>query len=129
MIRVDKPQRRSATARTLDRLRRDSGSKKDTARSTDHPGPPPDSPPPMSTALSGAEGASLSPVLRLSEHGPRSHVPSESCGKLAVRLAFGRSVGAIRFGFLAVVTGLAILLEPFTENERDESNDRSDSDS
>ncbi|MCH7971236.1 MAG: MFS transporter [Chloroflexi bacterium] len=91
--------------------------------------PPRDSPPPVRTALSGAEGAFISPVLQQSDPGPRSHVPSESSGKLSVRFAFGRSVGAIRFGFLAVVTGLAILLEPFTENERDESNDRSDSDS
>lgn len=121
VIRVDKPPGRSAKAGMLDRLRRDSGSTIRTSHSPDQLGPPPASPPPMPTALSGAEGASFSPVLQQPEPDPEPEHPVDPRGEVSIRLAVSRLIRGIRFILLAALTGVAVVLEPFTQTEISEA--------
>lgn len=129
VIRVDKQHDRSPAAKAFGRFRRASGTMNRGAHLLSRPGQASESPAPVTTALSGAEGALIPPVLQQPNAGPRSDVPSESRGESSARRAFSRTVGAVKFGFLAIATGLAILLEPFTEDEQSESNGHSEFDS
>lgn len=117
VIRIEKPQSRSAMAGTLKRLRRQSGSK---SRSPNPPAQPeqPQVPSPlMKTALPGVEGSSLLPVMQQSELEPEPGQLTDPRGTISIRIAIGRLARVIRFVFLAVLTALAIVLEPFTRIE------------
>ena len=125
VIRVDPQHRRSLTANARDRLRTDSGPKIRTSQFPDQLSPPPASPPPVPIVLSGAEGASLPSVLRQSEPVPEPEHPVDLRGVVSFRIAVGRLTRGVKFILLAVLTGLAVVLEPFTRTETGEPDDDS----
>ena len=75
----------------------------------------------MKTALPGVEGSSLLPVMQQSGLEPEPGQLIGARGTVSIQIAIGRLARGTRFVFLAILTALAIVLEPFTRIEPGES--------